>query len=274
MAYLFRLLAMTLALAVWEMGPAAWAEPVDADIVLSGGEILDGSGGPAVRGDVAIRGDRIVAVGDFEPGDVGQTIDCTGLVLAPGFIDLHNHSDSNDSILAPGNRTAENFIRQGCTTMVTGNCGGGKLPVAQYHSELEEGGIGANVAHLIPHGEVRVAVVGRRQADPSAEQLDEMRALVAQGMSEGAWGMSTGLIYVPSSYGKLDELVALAAVVAEHGGIYASHIRSEESGLLDAVDEALEIGRRSRCPVHISHLKVTGKSYWGNVRTAVRMMEE
>ncbi|HMP08024.1 MAG TPA: hypothetical protein PJ982_16875, partial [Lacipirellulaceae bacterium] len=143
MAYLFRLLAMTLALAVWEMGPAAWAEPVDADIVLSGGEILDGSGGPAVRGDVAIRGDRIVAVGDFEPGDVGQTIDCTGLVLAPGFMDLHNHSDSNDSILAPGNRTAENFIRQGCTTMVTGNCGGGKLPVAPYHSELEEGGLGA-----------------------------------------------------------------------------------------------------------------------------------
>jgi N-acyl-D-amino-acid deacylase len=251
----------------------AHAQPVDADILLAGGQILDGSGGPAVRGDVAIRGDRIVAVGQFEYGTIGKTIDCSALVVAPGFIDLHNHSDGEDSILARRNRSAENYIRQGCTTLVTGNCGGGQLPVGKYLAELEDGGIGANVAQLIPHGEVRSQVLGRRAVDPTPEQLDEMRTIVAKGMDEGAWGMSTGLIYVPSSYGKLDELSALAAVVHEHGGIYASHIRSEESGLIDSIEEALEIGRRSHCPIHVSHLKVTGKPYWGNVRTAIKMIE-
>ncbi len=265
---------LLLAIAQALLQSSAHAAPVDADILLSGGQILDGAGGPAVRGDVAIRGERIVAVGEFETGRVGQTIDCTGLVVVPGFIDLHNHSDGDESILAKQNRAAENYIRQGCTTLVTGNCGGGKLPVAKYLDELAMGGIGANVAHLIPHGEVRAAVLGRRQVDPTSEQLDKMRELVAQGMRDGAWGMSTGLIYVPSSYGKLDELAALAAVVAEHHGIYASHIRSEESGLLDSIEEALEIGRRSKCPVHVSHLKVTGKPYWGNVRAAVKMIED
>lgn len=261
-------------LAIGCIAQAGWAQTIDADILLVGGQVVDGSGGPAVRGDVAIRGDRIVAVGDFQPGRVGRTIDCTGLIVAPGFIDLHNHSDSDESILAPQNRAAGNYIAQGCTTLVTGNCGGGKLPVGKYLAALEADGVGANVAHLIPHGEVRSAVLGRRQADPTAVQLDEMRRLVAQAMEEGAWGMSTGLIYVPSSYGKLEELAALAAVVAENGGIYASHIRSEESGLLDAVEEALEIGRRGGCPVHISHLKVTGKPYWGNVRAAMKLVEQ
>lgn len=255
------------------LGVRAQADPIDADILLAGGQILDGSGGPAVRGDVAIRGDQIVAVGEIEPGKIGQTIDCTGLTVAPGFIDLHNHSDGDESILAKQNRAAENYIRQGCTTLVTGNCGGGKLPVGKYLAELEAGGIGANVAQLIPHGEVRSEVLGRHQAVATPEQLDKMCAIVEQGMEDGAWGMSTGLIYVPSSYGNVDELAELAAVVANHHGIYASHIRSEESGLIDAIEEALEIGRRGHCPVHISHLKVTGKPYWGNVRTAVKMIE-
>ena len=251
----------------------ATSAPVDADLLLKGGQILDGSGSPAVRGDVAIRGDRIVAVGQFEAGNIGKTIDCTGLVVTPGYIDLHNHSDSDDSILAKKNRAAANYIEQGCTTLVTGNCGGGKGEVGKYLADIDEHGAGTNIAHLIPHGEVRAAVLGRRNQDPTPEQLDEMRSLVDRGMREGAWGMSTGLIYVPSSYGKLDELAALAAVCATHGGLYASHIRSEESGLLDSIEEALEIGRRGKCHVHISHFKVTGKPYWGNVRAAARLIE-
>jgi N-acyl-D-aspartate/D-glutamate deacylase len=250
------------------------AQPIDADILLKGGQLLDGSGTPAVRGDVAIRGDRIVAVGQFDAGKIAKTIDCTGLVVCPGFIDLHNHSDSDDSILAEKNRDAANYIQQGCTTLVTGNCGGGKGNVARYLDNIDENGAGANIAQLIPHGSVRAAVLGTHMKDPAPADLDKMRELVDKGMREGAWGMSTGLIYVPSSYGKVDELAALAAVCAKHGGLYASHIRSEESGLLDAIEEALEIGKRGHCHVHISHLKVTGKPYWGNVRAAVKLIEQ
>jgi N-acyl-D-aspartate/D-glutamate deacylase len=225
-----------------------------------------------VAGDVAIVGDRIVATGQFTTGSVGETIDCTGLIVAPGFIDLHNHSD--DSILAEETRTAENYVRQGCTTLVTGNCGGGAVDVARYLAEIDQHGAGTNIAHLIPHGSTRALVLGRRAVDPSPEELAKLRALVDQGMRDGAWGMATGLIYIPGAYAKIDELAALTEVVGRHGGIYASHIRSEDSGLLDAVAEAIEIGRRGGAPVHISHLKVSGKPYWGAVHGAVKLIEE
>lgn len=246
--------------------------PIDADILLHGGQLLDGTGSPPVAGDVAIRGDRIVAIGQFTPGKVGETVDCTGLIVCPGFTDLHNHSD--DSIVADATRPAENYIRQGCTTLVTGNCGGGASDTEKYYVEIEKHGAGTNIAHLIPHGAVRSLVLGRRQVDPTPEELAKLQQLVDQGMRAGAWGMATGLIYIPGAYSKIDELAALSEVVARHGGMYASHIRSEENGLLDAVAEAIEIGRRSHAPVHISHLKVTGKPYWGNVRAAVKLIEQ
>ncbi|HEX6962478.1 MAG TPA: D-aminoacylase, partial [Lacipirellula sp.] len=250
----------------------SYAAAVDADILLRGGQLLDGTGSPAVAGDVAIRGDRIVAVGAFQPGKIGQTIDCTGLVIAPGFIDLHNHSD--DSILAEETRPAENYIRQGCTTLVTGNCGGGASNTVKYYGKIEAHGAGANVAHLIPHGAVRSIVLGRRQVDPTPEGLEKLRGLVDEGMRAGAWGMATGLIYIPGAYAKIDELAALTEVVGRHGGIYASHIRSEDSGLLDAVSEAIEIGRRGNAPVHISHFKASGKPYWGTLRAAAKLVED
>jgi N-acyl-D-aspartate/D-glutamate deacylase len=256
-------------------GSSAAQEPVgavDADLLLRGGQILDGTGSPAVAGDVAIRGDRIAAVGQFMPGKIGQTVDCTGLVVAPGFIDLHNHSD--DSILAEETRTAQNYIRQGCTTLVTGNCGGGAGDTAKYLAEIDAHGAGANIAHLIPHGTVRSSVLGRRQVDPSAEELEKLKAIVNQGMRDGAWGMATGLIYIPGAYSKIDELAALTEVVGRHGGIYASHIRSEESALLEAVAEAIEIGRRGKAPVHVSHLKASGKPYWGAIRGAAKLIED
>jgi N-acyl-D-aspartate/D-glutamate deacylase len=248
------------------------AAPVDADILLRGGQLLDGTGSPAVVGDVAIRGDRVVAVGQFTAGKIGESVDCTGLIVAPGFIDLHNHSD--DSIVAAETRTAENYIRQGCTTLVTGNCGGGASDVEKYLANIEANGAGTNVAHLIPHGAVRSLVLGRRQVDPTAEELAKLRELVDQGMRAGAWGMATGLIYIPGAYSKIDELAALTEVVGQHGGIYASHIRSEDSALLEAVAEAIEIGRRGKASVHISHLKASGKPYWGAVRGAVKLIED
>lgn len=257
---------------LWAITPIAVGAPVDADILLRGGQVLDGTGSPARVGDVAIRGDRIVAVGEFTPGRIGQTIDCTGLIVAPGFIDLHNHSD--DSIVADETRPAENYIRQGCTTLVTGNCGGGAVDVKKYLDDVEQHGAGTNIAHLIPHGATRSLVLGRRQVDPTAEELDKLRELVDQGMRAGAWGMATGLIYIPGAYSKIDELAALTEVVGRHGGLYASHIRSEDSGLMDAVAEAIEIGRRGGAPAHISHFKASGKPYWGTVRAAAKLIED
>ena len=248
--------------------------PVQADILLENGTLYDGTGRPPQPGNVAIKGDRIAAVGQFEAGDAERRIDCTGLAIAPGFIDLHNHSDASESLLAEGNRGAANYLLQGCTTIVTGNCGGGRGDVAEYLDEIDSGGVGINVVHLIPHGAVRREVLGDRRVDPTPEQLANLCQRVDQGMKAGAWGMSTGLIYVPSSYGKLEELAAMAERVAAHDGIYASHIRSEGAGLIDAVQEALEIGRRSGAPVHVSHFKVTGQPYWGTVRVAARMIED
>ncbi|MBA4105375.1 MAG: N-acyl-D-amino acid deacylase [Pirellula sp.] len=246
--------------------------PVDADILLRGGQILDGTGSPAYPGDVAIVGDKIIAVGEIVPGRVGETIDCTGLIVAPGFIDLHNHSD--ESIVADETRTAENYIRQGCTTLVTGNCGGGAVDVGKYLADIDAHGAGTNVAHLIPHGSTRALVLERRQVDPTSEELAKMQELVDRGMREGAWGMATGLIYIPGAYSKIDELAAMTEVVGRHGGIYASHIRSEDSALLDAVSEAIEIGRRANTPVHISHFKASGKPYWGMVRASAKLVED
>lgn len=256
------------AVRVQAQSPAA----VDADILLRGGQILDGTGSPARPGDVAIVGDKIVAVGEIVPGKIGETIDCTGLIVAPGFIDLHNHSD--ESIVADGTRTAENYIRQGCTTLVTGNCGGGAVDVEKYLADIDAHGAGTNIAHLIPHGSTRALVLERRQVDPTPEELAKMQELVDRGMRAGAWGMATGLIYIPGAYSKIDELAAMTEVVGRHGGIYASHIRSEDSALLDAVSEAIEIGRRANTPVHISHFKASGKPYWGMVRASAKLVED
>ena len=255
-----------LVLASTRVAIAQTPPPVDADILLRGGQVLDGTGSPAVAADVAIIGDRIVAVGQLTPGKIGETIDCTGLIVAPGFIDLHNHSD--ESIVADETRTAENYIRQGCTTLVTGNCGGGAVDVAKYLAEIDAHGAGTNVAHLIPHGSTRALVLGRRQVDPTPEELAKLQELVDKGMREGAWGIATGLIYIPGAYSKIDELAAMTEPVGRHGGFYASHIRSEDNALLEAVSEAIEIGRRANTPVHVSHLKASGKPYWGMVRAA------
>ena len=266
-----QLLLVCLAWSVCSLSAIRAAEPVDADILLRGGSIIDGSGASAKTGDVAITGDRIVAVGEFTSGKVGREIDCTGLIVAPGFIDLHNHSD--ESVFREQTRPVVNYITQGCTTIVTGNCGGGAEDVAKFLEKIDEHGAGTNVAHLIPHGALRARVLGQVRVKPNDEQLATMRERVAEGMQAGAWGISTGLIYVPGAYAELDELVALSEVVAAHGGIYASHIRDEGSDLLGAVEEALEIGRRAGVPIHVSHFKVVGKPYWGAVRPAAKLLE-
>src|SRR5690242_17783313 len=187
------------------------AEPVDADVVLRGGILHDGSGAEPVVGDLAVKGDRIVAVGRFESGRVGLEIDCRGLVVAPGFIDLHNHSDAQ--VVDHLTRANVNFVTQGCTTVVTGNCGSGPVEVAEFYKKIDAAGAGTNVAHLLPHGNLREAVMGSIQRAATAEELGKMKDLARRAMQEGAWGMSTGLIYVPSSFADTAELVEIGRVV-------------------------------------------------------------
>lgn len=246
--------------------PNRAADPVQADLVLRGGRLIDGTGAPERKADLAIKGDRIVAVGSFETAPGTRTFDVEGLVVAPGFIDLHTHSDR--SILSAGTRSNLNYLRQGVTTIVTGNCGSGPTDVGSFLAQVDRDGAGSNVIHLVPHGAVRESVVGTADRPASEAELKQMAALVEKGMNEGAWGISTGLIYVPSRYGDTAELVALSKVVAAHGGIYASHIRNEGSGLLQAIDEAIAIGRQAGLPAHVSHLKSSGKANWGNLQAA------
>jgi N-acyl-D-aspartate/D-glutamate deacylase len=256
--------------------PSIADEPVETqaiavDVLLRNGMIMDGTGNPPVRGDIGIVDNKIVALGDFTAKvSAAIVLDCEGLIISPGFIDLHSHSDS--SILNPLTRSNMNFLRQGCTTVVTGNCGGGPIEVKDYYDQIDQLGAGTNVMHLIPQGSVRRAVLGTSRRAPNEDEKKRMLDIVESGMSAGAWGMSTGLIYVPSSYADTDELVSLAEVVARHRGVYVSHMRGEGTVLLDSVDELLEIGQRAGLPVHASHFKASGEDAWGLVRAAAEKM--
>jgi N-acyl-D-aspartate/D-glutamate deacylase len=251
---------MLTTLLLFSLLPGADA-PVEADYVLQNATLYDGSGTPGVTGDLAIRGDRIVAVGSFPVAGKPRRIDATGLVVAPGFIDLHTHSDY--PLLQQATRANLCYLMQGVTTVVTGNCGSGPTDVAAHFKKLESGGVGSNVIHLVPHNSVRARVMKNANRAPTADELKQMEDLVDKGMADGAWGLSTGLIYNPGTYAKTDELIALAKVASRHGGFYASHIRDEGTGVIGAIEEALTIGREAKLPVHISHLKASGRRAWG-----------
>jgi len=248
---------------------------VQADIVIRGATVYDGTGQPGKIGDVAICQDRIVAVGDFKVAGNPKILDATGLILAPGFIDLHTHSDRALTV-EPTNQNL-NYLRQGVTTVVTGNCGFGPANVADFYKKLEKVGVGSNVIHQVPHNAVREQVMGNVDRTPTADELRKMEEVVDQGMRDGAWGMATGLIYTPGSYCKTDELIALSKIVHKHGGFYASHIRNEGTEVLAAIEEILEIARKVGLRVHISHIKVSGVNAWGrggDVVAVIRRAQE
>jgi N-acyl-D-aspartate/D-glutamate deacylase len=248
----------------------AQSSEVAADYVIQNVEIHDGSGGEARTGSLAIRGDRLVGIGEIRLAGEPRRIDGTGLIAAPGFIDLHTHCDD---IAKEHLRINKNYLTQGVTTVVTGNCGGGPWDVAAYLRKIDESGAGTNVAHLIPHGAVRGRVMGSEKRAPTAQELDGMRELIDAGMRAGAWGMSTGLIYVPSCYAETDELVELSRVVGQQRGLYVSHIRSEGERLLEAITEALAIGQRAGVHVHISHFKASGREAWSLAAEAIRLVQ-
>lgn len=250
--------------------PSARAQEIEADVVIRGATLFDGTGQPGQIGDVAIRKDRIVAVGKFKVAGNPKVLDATGLVLAPGFIDLHTHSDRNLTVKP----TNENlcYLKQGVTTVVTGNCGFGPADVADYYTKLEKVGVGSNVIHQVPHNTVREQVMGNVDRAPTEDELRRMEKIVDQGMRDGAWGMATGLIYTPGSYAKTDELIALSRIVHKHGGFYASHIRSEGTEILAAIEEIIEIARKVGLRVHISHIKVSGRNAWGRAGDVIAII--
>ncbi len=264
---------LSLTLVACTLLPASVGQtPVEADYVLRNATIYDGGGGDGTVGDLAIKDDRVVAVGKFAWAGTPKVLDCTGLVIAPGFIDLHTHSDT--AITQPKTHANLNYLTQGVTTIVTGNCGAGPTDVAGYFKKMEAIGIGSNVLHQVPHNDVRARVMGNVDRDPTPEELKQMEALVDRGMRDGAWGLSTGLIYNPGTYAKTDELVALAKVAARHGGFYASHIRDEGDRVLVAIEEILTIARRAGLRVHISHIKVSGRRNWGKAPDVIGVLRK
>lgn len=245
----------------------ALAQPYD--LVIRNGRVVDGTGNPWVYADVAISNGRIVRVGTVPIADAKRTIDATGLIVAPGFIDVHTHVEG-DLETQPG---APNFVHDGVTTMITGNCGSSRTNLRAYFDTLRLGGISVNLGSLVGHNSVRLKVMKTAFRDPTAREQAEMETLVEQAMKDGAVGLSTGLIYTPGTYARTPEIVNLAKIASRYGGVYASHIRNEGQNVKQAIDEAIQISREARIPVEISHFKVASKPLWGSSTETVALVE-
>ena len=240
------------------------------DLLIRNGKIIDGTGNSWFYADIAVKDGKIIRIGKLNNANAVKTVDAKGLIVAPGFIDVHGHIEGG-IITRP---SADNYIYDGVTTVVTGNCGGSTDNITQFFHRIDSIKPAINVATLIGHNTVRSAVMGRDNRQPSAEDQQKMEALVEKFMQEGAVGLSTGLIYVPGTYAKTEEVIGLAKAAAKYNGVYASHIRNEESNVTDAIEEALNIGRQANIPVQISHFKVGGKANWGRSKETLGMIEK
>lgn len=257
------------ALAVLAVNPALAA---DADILIRNARVVDGTGSPWFLADVAVRDGRISALAAHLDLDADQVIDAAGRVLAPGFIDVHTHVETSGSREGLRNiPRADNFLLDGVTTIITGNCGGSVIDIPAWRNELR--GLGINVATFIGHNSIRRAVVGLDDRAPTDNELAQMQALVDKAMQDGAIGFSTGLLYVPGTYADTSEVISLAKVAAKYGGVYASHIREQGALLHESIDEAVQVGRAAGMPVQISHLKVKGRTRWGTIGSTLELIE-
>ena len=269
------------------------------DLLVRNGKIIDGAENPWYRGDAAVMRGKIARIARSIDDEAKRTLDASGLVVCPGFIDAHSHGDHNTLVY----REMENVIHQGITTVMAGQCGSTPAPLSEksraqaqrqvdaslpegYRLELtwstfdeylkmeEKKDLGANVGHMVGHGAVRAAGMGLDARDPTAAELETMRELTAEAMEAGAYGLSTGLIYPPGIYAKTPEIIELAKVAARYGGVYDSHIRGEGRTLMKALSEAIEIGEKGGLPVQISHHKIASKSIWGHSVQSLKLFEE
>ena len=230
------------------------------DIIIKNGQISDGTGTKLFSEDIYIKDGKIIQIGQIKSAVAEKILDASGLIVSPGFIDMHTHSERR-SLDFP---TVENYLQQGVTTMVGGNCGGSPFPISEFINKTEKMGIGPNLALLLGHNTVRREVMGTENRLATEKELNQMQALVQSAMDDGAFGMSTGLKYIPGAYSNTEEVIALASIVSKNGGFYATHMREEGIGLLESTEEAINIGREANLPVQISHHKAVGKSMWGN----------
>ncbi len=249
---------------------------IESDFLIINGLIIDGTGNPSYLADIAIKGTKIVFVGDADTVKIKtiQLIDATGLIISPGFIDSHTHSLGD---LKSKKRSSNlNYLTQGVTTVMNGNDGGGPIEVDSISTQLMANGIGTNTAFLVGHGTVRNAVLGGKNVAPDSAELKQMQLLVTKAMQQGAFGFSTGLYYAPGSFSTTQEVIALAKEVKPFGGLYESHIRDESTyniGLINAVKEAIQIGEEAGVPVHLAHIKALGIDVWHKSNEIIKIVE-
>jgi N-acyl-D-amino-acid deacylase len=231
----------------------------DCDLLIKNGKIIDGTGNSWFYGDIAVKDGKILAIGKLSQFNAKETIDAKQLVVAPGFIDVHGHIESG----IRERPTADNYIYDGVTTVITGNCGGSAPQLKKFFAQVDSMHASINVASLVGHNTVREQVMKRDNRLATAEEQLRMDQLVEKAMQEGAVGLSTGLIYIPGTFANTAEVVSLAKAAGKYNGIYASHIRNEENGVVDAINEAIQVGKEANVPVQISHFKVSGRASWG-----------
>ncbi len=269
------------------------------DIIIKNGKIIDGTGNPWYKGDIYIENGKIAEIGHYKNISASRTIDAKGLVVSPGFIDIHSHADPSIFI----NSKQESTVRQGITTHVVGNCGLSLAPInsdtvdllknyfeelfpfskeqriewitfEEYLKKAEERKLSTNMVHLVGHGTIRIAVMGVEAREPNENELTQMKSLVDEAMQAGATGLSTGLLYPPGMFAKTDELIELSKVVSRYNGVYASHIRSYGGQLRKSLNEAIEIGEKAGVKVQVSHLSVFGSPFWGSSKRVLRIIEK
>ncbi len=240
------------------------------DLILRNARVVNGTGEAAFTADIAVKDGRIAAVGDLKGKTAEREIDAAGRVAAPGFIDVHTHIEGAIDKVP----RADNFLMDGVTTVVTGNCGGSAEALGEWFGKLEEQGVGINVASLVGHNTVRRQVMGTANRKATPDEIEQMKALVAQAMEQGAVGFSTGLIYIPGTYSNTAEVVELARAAAGKGGVYASHMRDEGAHVLEAIREAARVGQEAGMRVELSHFKIDTPRIWGFSQKSLALVEE
>lgn len=245
------------------------AQSQDCDMLITNGKIIDGTGNNWYYGSIAVKDGKILKIGKGLNISAKKTIDANGLIVAPGFIDVHTHLEGDED----KDPTAQSFIYDGVTTCITGNCGSSNVNIGKYLHWIDSLKLSINVASLIGHNDIRKAVMGRANRDATPQEMQQMDKLVDQAMKDGAVGLSTGLIYIPGTYTKTPEIVELAKIAAKYNGVYASHMRDEGDSVTQAIEEALTIGREAKIPVEISHFKLSGQQNWGRSKETVPMIE-
>ena len=256
--------AAALLLSIWPLLAA------DYDLLIRNARIIDGSGNAWFRADVAVKDGRIAAIGPLTGSSAARTIDAHERVVTPGFIDVHTHIEGG----VERNPRGDNFLLDGVTTVITGNCGSSELNLAAWFDKLDQRGLGLNVASLVGHNSVRREVMGAANRAASAAEIQKMQSLVERAMRDGAVGFSTGLEYVPGTYSNTAEVVALAKAAAVHGGVYTSHMRDEGIHEIEAITEAVNVGKEAGMPVEISHLKIDRRRIWGASDQSLALIEK